>query len=102
MQRKGFFFEKTNRIFDSRLSIAKNDLVFNSYGNKGMSMSPIEFIFSDSNGVYETYYRHSLEKFLEFIKEGKIADNLDKREQLMKIDENSNPVIFYYSYDDTE
>ena len=73
----------------------QNDLVFDI--NKFSEY----FIFSDSNGVYESYYGNSLihELFLKDIKEGKLAPHLDKREELMKITEDSNPVIFYYSYD---
>ena len=73
----------------------QNDLVFNDV------MPPYqEFIFSDSNGIYGTYNNViSNERFFELIKKDKLATHVDKRDQLMKIAEDSNPVIFYYSYD---
>ena len=73
----------------------QNDLVFND------AMLPHqEFIFSDSNGIYGTYNNIvSNERFFELIKENKLATHVDKRDQLMKLADDSNPVIFYYSYD---
>ena len=94
-----FYDFSTNSFLNSFLC---NDIVFN-LNITDKKQSPFNFIYSDSNGVYECFWdnvKHEI--FLEWIKEGKLAINLDKRDQLMKITEDSNPVIFYYSYDDEE
>jgi len=103
-----FFYEQGNTLFPIfycletdtyKKAFLQNDLVF----NEPILVNIPNFIFSDSNGVYECFNQPlSQELFLEWIKEGYLALNLDKRDQLMKLNEDSNPVIFYYSYDDEE
>lgn len=57
------------------------------------------FCFSDATGVYECFDDVVLTGLLEYIKKGKISNLVDKRDELMKLTENTNPVIFYYAYD---
>ena len=71
----------------------RNDLVFN-----GKIHMP-SILYSDSNGVYESFHKGlALEFIYRQIQSGSLAPNLDKREELMKLPEDTNPVIFYYSY----
>jgi len=103
-----FFYKHGNTIFpilydlydnSYQKAFLENDLVFN---NTEIFNFP-NFIYSDFNGVYESFDSpYTYELFLDWVKEGKLAHHVDKRDQLMKINEDSNPVIFYYSYDDEE
>ena len=73
--------------------------LFNDFVFKHSSEVIQHIIFSDSNGVYESFYPLHNKFFFEKIRQGELAPDLDKRDQLMKLDEEANPVIFYYSYD---
>ena len=55
------------------------------------------FIFSDSNGVYEYVYFHRLLSVDTF--KGILLPSVDKFDELQKLPEDANPVIFYYSYE---
>ena len=69
-----------------------NDLVF----DKSVETA-VGSYYSDSDGVYEMY--SSYERFEKLRKEGKLAPDLDKREQLMALPEHANPVLFFYPND---
>jgi len=68
-----------------------NDLVLKQ-GNFGRFVS---FEFSDRQGAYET---HGAEYIRKSIKENNVVPGLDKIDQLMQLNEESNPVIFYYEF----
>ena len=71
----------------------RNDLVFD--GKQKMQ----NIKFSDANGVYESFHESVfLDLIYEQIRNGGLSLNLDKREEIMKLPEDTNPVIFYYSY----
>jgi hypothetical protein len=74
----------------------KNDLLYrdDTFG--------VDFIFSDSKGAYEVPDQYWLPKFQESHRKNEVAPDLDKADQLMKLNEESNPVIFYYEYKDAE
>jgi hypothetical protein len=67
-----------------------NDLVY-----KDESITNIRH-FSNGRGVYEVIDGIYFPDFLEIIKKGGLSPGLDKREELMRLTEDSNPVIFYY------
>lgn len=70
-----------------------NDLVFY---NRHMQ----NIIYSDHSGMYESYHASVyLEILYDWIKADGLAPNLDSRDELMKLPDDSNPVIFYFSYD---
>ena len=54
------------------------------------------FYTSSDDGMYGVIHPQDMPQFLKFAKEGKLAKNLDKRDQLMKLDTNTNPIIFVY------
>lgn len=88
---------QTQSVIKTRLF---NDLVF--VQNTKISLPSMLFDFSTSEGVYEWLnVQIAIEKmnFFENIKNGDLSPNLDKLEELKKLPEDSNPVIFYYSYD---
>jgi hypothetical protein len=77
-----------------------NDLVF--IPNTNISLPSMRYDFSTSDGVYEwldIQFTNERMNFFENIKNGDLSPNLDKLEELKKLPEDSNPVIFYYSYD---
>jgi len=86
---------KTSKIF----SFFQNDLVY-----KEADQSP-KFVFADKNGVYElinsadTRTRTTL---VQHIENDNILPDMDKIDQLRKLNEDSNPVIFYYEFKDAE
>ncbi len=60
------------------------------------------FVFSDAHGAYEVPDEYWLPEFQQLVKKNEVVPGLDKVDQLMKLDEESNPVIFYYEYKDAE
>jgi len=86
-------------LYDLTSHTYKQAALYNDFVFKPSSRGMQSFLFSDSNGVYESFYSVRNKFFFERIKQGELAPDLDKRDQLMKLDEEANPVIFYYSYD---
>jgi hypothetical protein len=72
------------------MNFLRNDLVYKN------ARLLIKFKFSDKDGAYEVCYPEGL--FMEEIKNNNLADELDKREQISALSEDSNPIIFYYEY----
>ena len=82
------------RLFDH----INNDLVYKQNQNDKLIM----FQFSDAKGAYvilETY-NNSLSYFQNAIKNDEIVADLDKLDQLKQLNEEDNPVIFFYEYKD--
>ena len=78
----------------------KNDLIYKKY-ERGVIEG--RFMFSDAKGAYElldTQNGHVLDEFQSAIKNNEIVPNLDKLEQLKKLNEESNPIIFLYEFKD--
>jgi len=74
-----------------------NDLIFkkDEKGTLG------RFLFSDEKGAYEILNTQSLSVFDDFqasMKNDEIVPDLNKLDQLIKLNANSNPVIFFYEY----
>ena len=59
---------------------------------------PGKFAFSDAQGAYEIVPTFAMSRFLESIRNNKLVPDLDKLDQLKKLDEESNPVIFFYEF----
>ena len=55
----------------------------------------VNFRFADKQGVYEISRPQDIQ---EFIRDGKVVSKLDKLDQLINLNEESNPVIFYYEF----
>ena len=81
-----------------------NDLVLKRIDDEnqpGMSIFDGNFAFSDKRGAYEIVQTTPLlffERFQKFIKNNEAVPELDKLDELLQLDAESNPVIFYYEY----
>ncbi len=51
-------------------------------------------------GLYTFYDAYGIEELIFSIKEGGCSDRLDKKEEIAKLDEDTNPVIFYFEFKD--
>ena len=71
----------------------RNDMIFTDLKN---FMS--RFVFSDMNGVYVYFNSYFTSDFIEHIKKGQFVNGLENVDKLVKLNEESNPVIFYYEY----
>jgi len=83
---------KTTQIFDT--NIFQNDIIFVE-----RLLHPT-FLTFDDKGVYELYSGYRLDRLLEFIRDNKIKPPFI--EQLQKLHEEPNPIIFYYEFKDAE
>ena len=75
----------------------RNDLIFNQNQKERLG----EFLFSNSKGAYsilDTQRGNELYDFQSAIEKNIIVPELDKLEQLKQLDDDSNPVIFFYEY----
>jgi len=57
-----------------------------------------KFEFSDNKGAYQVIQPMMLDIFLESIKKNEVIPDLDKLDQLEKLNEESNPIIFFYEF----
>lgn len=73
-----------------------NDLVYNHDRQTWLGL----FSFSDSSGVYEILNTQTdyFNDFKNSIENDEIVPDLDKIDQLKKLNSESNPVIFYYEF----
>ena len=85
------FFDK-NRKTIQQSSVLRNDMVFKS----GQPFVPYRFIFYDQKGVYEVIEDRRFNDFLPFLWEKKLKEPFN--DQLKGLNEDSNPVIFYYEF----
>ena len=58
----------------------------------------VNFRFADMQGAYEIIPTFMMSRFMESIRNNKLVPNLDKLDQLKKLNEESNPVIFFYEF----
>ena len=72
-----------------------NDLIFKNNDKDGLYRN---FVFSDSKGAYEVLQTRSMGSFRESIRNNEIITELDQLDQLSKLEDDSNPVIFYYDF----
>lgn len=73
-----------------------NDLIYNHNQQTWLGL----FSFSDSSGVYEILNTQTnfFNDFKNSIENDEIVPDLDKIDQLKKLDSDSNPVIFFYEF----
>jgi hypothetical protein len=72
----------------------QNDLVYT-----GDSHLMTKFNFFDENGAYEYIDTgYSMSNLIEQIANGKLAADLENMDKLLKLTDDSNPVIFYYQF----
>jgi len=70
------------------------DLIFKNEENRFFS----GFEFFDQRGAYEILQSLSIKSFQESIMNNETVFGLDKASELLKLDSESNPVIFYYEF----
>ena len=77
-----------------------NDLILRQGddANSFMSNAFGRFNFSDTQGAYEIISPLYFDKFLESVKNNEFVPDLDQLDRLMQLDEESNPVIFFYEF----
>jgi hypothetical protein len=82
-----------------KIAYILNDLVYEK--GKNFTVAPPNYVFSTSEGVYDCIDINNqfMNDFIERIKNGDVSPNLDKIDELRKLPEDSNPVLFYCSYD---
>ena len=71
-----------------------NDLIFKNDENHYFD----GFKFSDTKGAYEILQTRSIVNFLESIRNSEIVPELNKYDKLLNLEDDANPVIFYYEY----
>lgn len=84
------FNTATEKTFISQLFY--DDLIYSKTNNYINSI----FCCSDGNGLYAYIDPNAMTYFIDFVKDGILRDDLDKRDVLMNLSEDSNPVLFYY------
>jgi len=57
-----------------------------------------KFVFSDTKGAYDILHGLSIKSFQESIRKNETVSELNKADELLKLDEESNPVLFYYEF----
>ena len=94
-------FKKKNTVICNKktgtvklVDYLNNDLVFKNNDKNGLYR---DFVFSDSKGAYEILYGKLFGDFKESIRNDEITE-LDKLDQLSKLENDVNPVIFYYEF----
>ena len=94
------FFQYNSVVFNKKTKAVRlanylaNDLLF-MHDRDGFWG---DFKFSDNKGAYGVLPAVSLGKFQEYIKSYNVQPSLDKLNQLKKLNEEPNPVIFYYEF----
>jgi len=82
----------------------ENDLVYRRIDDENQPSIPVSdgsFLFSDKKGAYEiiqTSLSLFLEEFQKSIKNNEVVPELDKLDELLQLNEESNPIIFYYEF----
>ena len=70
------------------------DLIFKNSENRYFG----GFVFSDTKGAYEFLNTMSIAGFQESIRNNEVVPELDKADELHQLEEDANPIIFYYEY----
>ena len=70
------------------------DLIFKNEENRFFT----GFEFFDKGGAFEILHSFSIESFQESIRNNEVIPDLDKANELLKLDAEANPVIFYYEF----
>ena len=83
--------KKTNSIELGKIYM---DLIFRNGDNRFFG----GFAFSDTKGVYDVLNTMFIEQFKESIRNNEIVSELDKVNELLELEDDANPVIFYYEF----
>jgi len=100
---KSGFFDSFTVVFHKEtgsVKIAKNftnDLILRQHNDINPAITGI-FKFSDKKGAYEIVPPFMIKTFLKSIKNNEIVPNMDKIDQLIQLDIETNPVIFFYEF----
>ena len=88
------FFKKTGDVKLTNFLI--NDMIFKNDQRGQLG----QFVFSDSKGAYVIMDTQTniFNDFQSALNQNEIVPDLDKLEQLKGLDEDANPVIFYYEF----
>ena len=86
------FHKKTRSVELSKY--IKRDLIFQNNDNRFFG----GFAFSDSDGAYEILITLAIERFQESIRNNEVVPELDRLDDLLKLEDDANPVIFYYEF----
>lgn len=77
----------------------KSERISNDLISKSKPLINPNFIYSDSTGLISVIKTEELSYFIEeVIDKGNLNQNIDNYEGLMKVDYDSNPILFYYEY----
>ena len=88
-----FFFKETRET--QLIYYFDNDLIFkNDSRNDWFS----RFVFYDSSGAYSVLHSSLINNFIKSIENNEIVSDLRLLEQLSQLNEESNPVIFFYEF----
>ena len=90
----GYEFIYNSTTGETAQLFGKDNFVYLKDQNNSFTMP--RFYTSSDDGMYRVIHPKDMPQLLKFAKEGKLAKNLDKLDQLMKLDENTNPIIFVY------
>jgi len=74
-----------------------DDLVFDTSHNLPPILVSTDFRCATADGFISVIDPSAMTSFIKQVKAGRLAKNLDKRDQLMKLNADANPVIFVYS-----
>ena len=85
-----FFCKDDEKIQSSRF--LKNDYI------SSQKYVHTNLMFNDEQGVLTILNTEELPKFIFSISEDEINKDLDKFEELIKLEEDSNPILFYHKY----
>ncbi|MBR3895577.1 MAG: 6-bladed beta-propeller [Bacteroidaceae bacterium] len=85
------FFHKENGNIETSLILKNDYIVPNNYIHTNL-------VYNNEKGVLTILNTEQLTRFIKYLSEDKINKELDKYEQLIKLDEDSNPVLFYHEY----
>jgi hypothetical protein len=89
------YYPKTKQA--KRLGSFIDDLV---YSNQQRTM-PI-FLTADQNGLYTYIHTIFIDKFIETRDKGELSLSMSNNLEIQRLDEDANPIIFYYEFKDEE
>jgi len=100
------FFDNFSVVFHKETGVVRlaqklsNDLILRNISDNNSVISAMSgrFKFSDRQGSYEVIPPDIFEGLKRSIKNNEIVPDMDKADQLMKLSEESNPIIFFYEF----
>ena len=87
-------------ILDKKTGLVKlanqfsNDLIYKNGENHFFN----GFLFSNTKGSFDILHIESIARFQESIRNNEVVSRLDRLDELRTLEEEANPVIFYYEY----